>query len=322
MSLLDLIPEKTLKRFVLGNIKPLFLAQSLYGLGQMLWVKKHIDAFIEYGIDPNNIKVVISDINNTYKKYFSPVNTFVFDWWQVEAQQILNGVDDKYRAIMDRPLGYMHKQQEPKYLFSLENKKDSLHGITLVSELILRKFNNNTHSPVYQQIYDPRDSRIFDKFRDENKNYGKEDILKNIMTKGISTKVEDAHIKILIQPYAGYYNEEYPDEITSIFTDFELWQAIYNEQPLIIMGSYQIMHYLNQEGYFTWQELINENYDRILEYPQRAEQIVNNIERLSQSDITSAIEKLKPFMKLNKAKFLGKDHLFRFLNLYDRIRND
>lgn len=322
LSLLDLIPKKTLKRFLEGNLKPLFLAQSLKGLGQLDWAKKHIDAFINYGINPSNIKVVIGDVNNSYKRYFAPCSTFTFDWWQVEAQQLLRGNDDKYRAIQDRPAGYLYKHNIPTQLFSLENKKDSIHGVTLVSELILRNYKSNITSPIYNQKYDWSDSRIYDKFRDEHKNYNKKQILESIMSKGINCNLENAQVKILIQEHAGCYNEEYLDEVTSIYTDFELWQAIYNEQPLIVMGSYQIMRYLNQEGYFTWQELINENYDSILEFPQRAEQIVDNIERLSKLDINAAVEKLKPFMKINKEKFLGKSHLARFINLYDRIRND
>lgn len=321
-SLWNLIPEKTRKRFIKGNMKPLFLSQSLRGIGQMEWAKNHIDEFIHHGVNPKNIKVVIGDVNNTYKNYFAPVNTFEFDWWQVEAQQLLLGRDDKYRAIMDRPVGYLHKHGQAKHLFSLENKIDSVHGITLVSELILRNFKENISSPIYKQQYDWSDTRIYDKFRNEQKNFGKKEILEISMSKGIIRKIENAHIKILVQDHAGCQNEEYMEEVTSIFTDFELWQAIYNQQPLIVLGSYQIMRYLNAQGYFTWQEMINESYDSILEFPQRAEQIVDNIERLKNVDIIEAVEKQKPFMKINKEKFLGKSHLSRFINLYDRIRND
>ena len=51
------------------------------------------------------------------------------------------------------------------------------------------------------------------------------------------------------------------DEINSLFINFEIWQLIAMGKPFIILGSWQLIKYLNREGYFTFYDIINEKYD-------------------------------------------------------------
>lgn len=320
-SIVDCIPSKSLKRLKRGTMKPLLLAQSFVGLGQMSWIKRHADDLFNAGVDPKNIKIVLSDMGNSYRQFFSPYRTFSFDWWQVESQLIINGAYDKYEKFLKHQDRYIKPSGKRTHLYSIENKKDSLHGAAIVSELLIRGFSDNIKSPTYDIKYDSRDFRLYDRFRHDEKNQGKEEAIKKVFD-GITCDIQPAHIKIIVQNYAGGSNDEYLDETFSIFTDFEIWKAIVDQQPFVVMGSHQIMRYLNSQGYFTFQETINEQYDVMQGFPQRAEFIVNSLVRLKDIDIEKEIEKQKPFMKVNRARFLQQSHLSKFVSLYDRIRND
>ena len=116
----------------------------------------------------------------------------------------------------------------------------------------------------------------------------------------------------------------YVSEVNSLFTDLDLWQILVMGKPFIVFGSQQIMKYLNQQGYFTFFDLINEKYDTYVDPNIKADLICRELTRIKNNrntnEVKDALKMLKKFAVVNRAKFLERSHMPMFLNLFDKIR--
>ena len=84
------------------------------------------------------------------------------------------------------------------------------------------------------------------------------------------------------------------------------------------------MKYLNQQGYFTFFDLINEKYDTYVDPNIKADLICRELTRIKNNrntnEVKDALKMLKKFAVGNRAKFLERSHMPMFLNLFDKIR--
>ena len=112
-------------------------------------------------------------------------------------------------------------------------------------------------------------------------------------------------------------------EVNALFTDLDVWQLIVMGKPFIVLGCQQTVKYLNTQGYFTFYDLINEKYDSYIDLDIKTDLICKELSRVNSNtpeDTKTALTAIKKFAEINKAKFLGRSHMPKFLNLFDEIR--
>lgn len=323
----SLIPKKSKKRLQKGKMKVLLFCLQNQGLQNIKVVRYQIDCLKKSKI--KNITLVTSEMTGVYSKYFADVKLLSFDYWQVASQVILKNKNYKHilgKNISDiNPLDVDFKNLTPNNPYFSFDRKSSYHRLCLLSELstldIPKNFNYLKNNPI--DYYDPL---IFNKFRNDQENY---EIIKYIKYYNDNEVVLDetldsyynSLINIHTQEYAGN-SFDLPEDINSVYTDYGLWFNIAMGKPFIIVGSHQILRYLNNEGYFTFPNVINEEYDRIASMPLRVQAICKQINHVNQ-DIEKYYNTFLEFSRyyeVNRAKVLGKDHLPRFINLYDSIQ--
>ena len=128
----------------------------------------------------------------------------------------------------------------------------------------------------------------------------------------------------ILTPWAPNKRVAYMSEVNALFTNLDLWQLLVMGKPFMVFGCQQTMKYLNQQGYFTFFDLINEKYDTYLDSKERADLICHELTRIKNNnrsnETKNALKTLQKFAKVNKAKFLERSHMPMFLKLFDEIR--
>ena len=344
------IPEKTFEYLRDSKIKLLFLGLEFQGRQQLLWLKNLADKFLSTGISYNNIFIVTSDLNNSYKKLLRPYKTYSLDWWQIESRLIIcdkfckkKYTDFKYRHFLEASILPIKEfdldKFKPKKLFDSVSKTSTIHRLCLISELIVNNLDKDgiiNYVPInytdpnlvdYKINYDT-DVNLLDTFRNDEYLERKRETLSLLQEEGINLELCDnisyyknSLFTIVTPSFAAHKNLEYMDEINSLFTTFEIWQLIALGKPFIVLGSCQLIKYLNREGYFTFYDIINEEYDTFLDFPKRAKLICDQLIRIRDScDTEKKLEQVKEFTQINREKYLGRTHQVKFLELFDEMR--
>ena len=335
------IPEKTLLYLKNGKIKLLLLAPEFNGYARMLRLKIIAEDFARFGIPNNNIFIVTSDLNNSYKRLFQPYKLYSIDWWQIESRLIF--IDKfckiKYEKfnlnhLLDASMLPIKKFQidefMPKKLFCSVTNNTSIHRLTLISELIVNGLDKEgiiNYLPMDFEI-NYKDPNLLDVHRNDEYVEQKKKVISILQEDGMNVDLKDnisyhkdSLFAIVTPRFAAHKNNQYMDEINSLFINFEIWQLIAMGKPFIILGSWQLIKYLNREGYFTFYDIINEKYDSFLDFPKRARLICDELIRIRDScDTEKKLEQIKEFTKVNREKYLGKTHQVKFLKLFDEIR--
>jgi len=287
------IPDPALVNLRKGKLKLLLLAQQSRGYRNLLLVKRMSMMFQELGVHPNNIVIVTGDINNSYKEMFSPCKTYSIDWWQIESKLIINNQTTKYDFFLDNELAgnvlpvneYNIDNFNPKLLFHTYSKFKTRHELLLIEKLKSHNLYN-------------KGTVISD---NDNMQYH---------TNSLFT--------ILTPIFSPTKDSLYISEINAVFTEFDIWQLIAMGKPFIVIGCQQTISYLNKQGFFTFYNIINEQYDSYLDLDIRIDLICKELYRVYNSDID--LEMIKQYAALNKVKFLSRSHMPYFLKLFDEIR--
>ena len=335
------ISGETLEYLQRGELKLLLLGLEFQGRQELLYVKDLADKFLSIGISYNNIFIVTSDLNNSYKKLLKPYKTYSLDWWQIESRLIICDKICKrkytnfgYNYFLGAPILPIKQfdldKFKPKKLFYSVTKNTSIHRLSLISELIANNLDNegiiNYHPVDFEINY--KDPNLLDLYRDDEYVEKKKKIISILQEEGINFNLKDdisyhkdSLFTIVTPRFAAHKNDQYMDEINSLFTNFEIWQLIAMGKPFIILGSCQLIKYLNREGYFTFYDIINEEYDTFLDFPKRAKLICDELIRIRDScDTEKKLEQVKEFTKVNREKYLGITHQVKFLKLFDEMR--
>ena len=91
----------------------------------------------------------------------------------------------------------------------------------------------------------------------------------------------------------------------------------------MILGNVDTMTYLNSEGYFSCNELINQHYDSIYNSAKRSNEIVNNLQWLAdmpKEKLTGLMNESIPFLKKNQQLFFERRMQSKFLELFVDMR--
>jgi hypothetical protein len=135
--------------------------------------------------------------------------------------------------------------------------------------------------------------------------------------------LEDSVFAIIAEPFAPMLDKKYLSETNALWVSTNVWKAIAQGYPFIVVGSLSTMQYLNNEGYFSYVDLFNETYDSVSDLKIKLNLIMTEIDRiskLSNEDINNRINLTKPFIEANKKKFYDKKHTWKFYDLFKEMQ--
>lgn len=330
-----------------NRMKLLILAPSFTGsLWKAVQFKKRIDELIDSGISKNSICVVLGDIRCTYKNLLELENVYGIDWNQIYSQIVfkvrfgqseLDWIAPQDTSFLFKANDNLidHSKWKNKSLFNVVSTHPRDHDIALYLELQYKdmlKFGNFNFDVSKYQVTDLNDNHINPRVSMIEKDE-KRAIFKNLSKLPASNNtdilsynnelLENTLVTIICDETFVDTHTSYKDEIASLSPGLKVWQSIALGHPFMILGSLDTMLYLNSEGYFSCNELINQDYDSIYNSAKRSNEIVNNLQWLAnmpKEKLTELMEESIPFLKKNQQIFFERRMQSKFLELFVDMR--
>jgi len=357
----DVIPNKTLAKIKKRKMKLLLLYQQYScTLEEMEQFRDRVYQVTRVGIPKQQIVIVLSELQGSYKNFFNGIQVVGIDWWQIAHQLILKtryGIEDYTWVSMSSNAVKLSKSQKekeqfdiskwntPGRIFTAYTGKQSIQNIGLLTELDRRGFLiNNYYSlnlfdkkipkdrdTVFRYISndsDP-DSEIEDRKQSYDKLINKQEYfdysgpyIEEDSLRFDSKYLYDSVISLVTDKF---YPLSKVRGIDALWAPQTFWHRVAIGHPFIFLGSLNIYRYLNDEGYHSSTDLFRDFYDRISNLAVKTKMIVDQVERLESFDeeeLLNRINETKPFMKLNQQKFLSKTHTWKFYDLFTEIENE
>ena len=91
----------------------------------------------------------------------------------------------------------------------------------------------------------------------------------------------------------------------------------------MVLGCLNTVNYITNQGYFSSNFLVNEDYDRVTSITKTSEMICNNLKvlnELTDSEIRDKMEFIKPYLKKNKEKFFERPNKRKFNLLFEEMK--
>jgi len=317
-------------------------------------VKRVADEFNDLGVPPENIYIVLGDLNRVYTNFLAPYKVYGIDWWQVKHQMTSKsrqGIKDyswtslrTYDNYANEKVLDLDSNTEYKKTFLCFNGNNRWHRAGLVSEMMYRGLNRDGF--ISYNIYDDssseynyNDQRIVDHRKGEQYVLSKTELIKHINRHRYSLDYtgskfwEDdrrfdielynqSALSVVSETFAGHINELYHPEAHVLWTTEKTWKPIALGHPFIVLGSLGTIRYLQSEGYFTYYDIIDESYDKITHLPTRIDMICDELERLSQlskAELKNLIDTVYDFRKRNRDLFYSKNHAPKFYKLFKEM---
>lgn len=320
-DVVKLIPSKTLENIKINKLKLLLLYQDEgASLFEMSNFKKIVDQFIQYGIQQQNIHIVLSDLHNAWQDLFGDCKVFHLDWWQFKHQvtcksRLSTTQEDNLKWISlrnyDTPLCNIGRKREnfdldkwtnPNKIFLSFNGNRRVHRAGFLSELMTRNLMDHGYISynVYNGlnfIYDDIDSRIVDS--DANPVYierkrkainwlNNNNLLLDQNKTGLETDDRNydsyyfynTYFSVVTETFSPWENTNYPKESDILWFTEKTWKPIAIGHPFMLLGSIGTMKYLRSEGYQTYDMLFDEAYDKEINLIKRINMIADNIQRI------------------------------------------
>lgn len=336
----SLISKRARRMIEKGHMNLLILAPKVReDFYQMTRLNARIIELINNGIPKENITLVIGEINGVYKSMFSIDKVYGIDYAQIYTQLLYKtrwglsdldwifGYDKRAKTLSKTEIEkekYNIEDWAPNDIFSvLPSDKD--HDIALILELIYKNihqlgnlnFNieNYNIKPLNNNYIDPRKSSI--------EKESKKDLLKNLKNFSSTEQNFNSAVNIVCDEVFLNVDTNYKPELNGLAPGFKVWSQIALGQPFMVIGSLDTMSYINNEKYFSYNTLIDQDYDRLTVPTKRIEYIVKNVERLASmehSKLIALLEENKPFMIANRKRFLEKKLSIKLMNLFVDIR--
>jgi hypothetical protein len=337
--LIDIIPPKALSRIKKRKMKLLLLYQQWMGDYKFMQnLKERVDVLIRNEIPTDQIYLVTGDINCAYQELFDKVKVFGIDWWQIAYQLTCKTkhqkidynwisllLDDKVRENFD-----INNWNNPSLTFTALTGDLSMHSLATITELAARKLLDKGcyEFNIKKNKHLNLDSKIFTDDPLSNYTMSKKDIINNLLStssaiENITQSLEDSVFAIIAEPFTPMLDKKYLSETNALWVSTNIWEAIAQGYPFIVVGSLSTMRYLNNEGYFSYVDLFNETYDSVSDLKIKLNLImieIDRISKLSKEDINNRINLTKPFIEANKKKFYDKKHTWKFYDLFKEMQ--
>jgi hypothetical protein len=301
-------------------------------------LKERVDVLIRNEISSDQIYLVTGDINCAYQELFDKVKVFGIDWWQIAYQLTCKSkyqnvdyhwisllLDDEVRENFD-----INNWNNPSLTFTALTGDLSMHSLATLTELAARKLLHNGcyEFNVKKNKHLNLDSKIFTDDSLSNNEMLKKDIINNLLStsaniENTTQSLEDSVFAIIAEPFTPMLDKKYLSETNALWVSTNVWKAIAQGYPFIVVGSLSTMRYLNNEGYFSYVDLFNETYDSVSDLKIKLNLIMIEIDRISKlpkEDIINRINLTKPFIEANKKKFYDKKHTWKFYDLFKEMQ--
>jgi hypothetical protein len=341
----SIIPEKSLSRIKKKKMKLLILYQQWIGDYKLIkQLKDRVDTVIRYGIPIEQIYVVLGDVNCSYQELFKKIKIFGIDWWQIAYQLryktrylgedyhwVSFSSEDLNCLEPDKELIDINNWNEPEFLFTAFTGSPTTQSVAILSELKINsliergryEFNTqkngdiNLNSKIFTEHNPSQEYRTL-----------KKQIILDLMNKvekidDVKKCLENSVFSIISEPFSPRSNKEYLSETNAMWISPNVWKLIALGHPFIAVGSLSLMRYLNNEGYFSYVDMFKEKYDSVSNLAIKVDLIVKEIEKiskLSKEEVKEIINLTKPFVEVNKKKFLEKKHTWKFYDLFTEMQ--
>lgn len=332
----DLISNRAKRMIQKGHMKLLILAPKVReDYYQMTRLNFRINELIENGFNSDNIVLVIGEINGVYKSIFCINRVYGIDYaqiytqllyktrWRISSLDWIFGYDDRAKPLNKEDL---EKEQfdianwKPEQKFSiLPSDKD--HDIALILELIYKNLHEkgNLNFDIEKYNIKSLNNNYIDPKKSILEKESKIDLIKNLPRYSSKEKNFNSAINIVCDEIFLNVDTHYKPELHGLSPGFKVWSQIAQGYPFLVIGSLDTMRYLNNEKYFSYNTLLNQDYDSLTLPTKRVEAIVKDLERLLNMDYTkflNMIDEVKPFMEANRKRFLEKKLGIKLMNLF------
>jgi len=332
----NLISKRAKRMIQKNHMKLLILAPKLKeNHYTMIRLNARINELIATGISPESVVLVIGEIKGVYKNVFSIENVYGIDYQQIYTQMLYKtrwgmskldwifGHDTRAKTLSSKDIEKEYfdiDNWNPTKTFNfLSSSKD--HDIALILEILYKnissfgninfKLEDYNIKELNNNYIDPRKSSI-------EKN-SKIDLLKNLKSFNNTDELTTSLINVVCDDYFLNVDTAYKPELNGLAPGFNVWSQIATGQPFMVIGCLDTMKYLNNEKYFSYNEILEQTYDSITVPTKRVELIVKNLERLGYMEkdkINKLIQEAKPFMKANRQRFFEKKMAIKLMNLF------
>jgi len=342
LHITSVIPAKTLSRIKKKKMKLLLLYQQWIGDHHAIReLRERINAVQQHGVPPEQIYLVLGDINCAYQELLGNIKVFGIDWSQIAAQITYKTryLKENYQWVSlvsnnidnTRDVEIVSNWDSPTMLFTVFTDQTTNQAISLLSELLMNDLLNKGHYELNTPLpirFNAENKIFVDKSWPDNlKNKKKESIFKLMNSVSTIPKVkqalENSLLSIIVEPFAPTLDINYLSETNALWISSNVWRSIAIGHPFIVVGSLSTMKYLNNEGYFSYVDLINETYDSVSSLAIKTNLISSEIKKLSNltiDEIKEKIELSKPFIEANKKKFYDKKHTWKFYDLFKEMQ--
>jgi hypothetical protein len=341
----SVIPTKTLERIKKKKMKLLLLYQQWIGDHHLIReLKERINAVQQYGIPPEQIYLVMGDVNCAYQELLGNIKVFGIDWSQIAAQityktRYLNQ-DYHWVSLLStdvviadniRDAETISNWNSPAMLFTAFTGNTTEQAMAILSDLYINNLLDKGYyelNTLHRRKVSVENKIFIDKsWSDELKTKKKEAISALINAHSTIPKIkeslENSILSIIVEPFVPTLDINYLSETNALWISPNVWRCIAMGHPFIVIGSLSTMRYLNNEGYFSYVDLINEAYDSVTSLAIKTSLISNEIKKLSNlttEEIKEKIELTKPFITVNKKKFYDKKHTWKFYDLFKEMQ--
>lgn len=347
VRIVDIISEKTLTRIKKKKMKLLVLYQQWIGdYKLMLSLKERLDSLVRYNVPPEQIYLVTGDVNCSYQELFGKIKVFGIDWWQIAYQLTCKTryLDSDYHWVSfsaeDLKLTKEKSKlesfdidnwQEPSMLFTALSGACSPQSLAIISDLQVKglidkgeyEFNTIKNRDVNPDSKILVDSNAPIVYKELKKSFINQLLTETRKIPNVKHSLENSLFAIIVEPFVPKLDKTYLSETNAMWISKNVWKCIAQGYPFIVIGSLSTMRYLNNEGYFSYVDMFNENYDTVSNLAIKVDLITKEIERLSKlnnDEIKELIKVTKPFIAANKKKFYGKKHTWKFYDLFNEMQ--
>jgi hypothetical protein len=347
-NLTTLISSRAKSLIKKGRLKLLILAPRIAGNSFIIHaLKTRIDEIVELlGIKRDSIYIVLGELNNVYRNLLGTNKVFGIDWWQIYMQlvyKVRQGessldwiADDEYLHYSDDKI-IDYESWNPKKIYNTDFTNYFQTDITMFLELVHNKLLDDGYvnidvtkyklpDDISNMLVNPRSTQI--------EKESKRRIFKHIKTysQEVNTDIlsydidnyQNTLLTILCDDSEVNINTNYKQEIASFRLGPKIWKHMYIGHPIAILGCPSAHEYLNSQGYFSCNEIINQYYDSMYDPTKRATYIRKNIDylkSLNEEQIQELINESIPFLKKNREIFLTKRMQPKFLTLFVDMNN-
>jgi len=312
----------------------LVFVNSTEGMSGINGISQEFDFLIienwcnEYNISTDSVHYIHGNLLSKERAISQGCSYHVYP---VTTQECWNYIDNYPSSVSD-----FNPIELSPYLYLSYNRQPRFHRVLLLSILIKEKLFNlginsfnkmDSNIQWFENIFRKFDQ--LDYYDNVKELFNLSPIVADCDNTNIKSSVGD--LKNYDQTFISVVTETLTNEGT-LFCSEKTWRSIIVGHPFIILSSKGVLSYLKSQGFKTFSQWINEDYDNIDNEIDRIKFIVNELKRLSQfslDQLRRIREEMKPTLVYNKQlmrqrvadKYLFENNKQIYHNIYQPVED-